>query len=400
LAVEFGSIPFECPALLGEPEAFATLRKNAGLTRHATQAGAAGWLVTRHADLKALCADNRIGRSHRNPEEAALLWPSALFSPLPNFTAEFADHRRWRQAVTGSFSQQRISSIRANLQKSFDVIFQAMVTSGSPADIVTALAKPFAARSIFDIMGVADRDRLMLISLSDSIRNQDDPVAGKVASDTMFGYFQRELPKRAEMPLTEEVLSVLAHAHDRHGPLSLSQQVEGAGLLFLGGFETVAARIAHGLMFLLAHPAQWQRLCDDPSLVTPAVEEILRMAVPGGSWVPRYVHEDTEHAGAQLREGDLIVFAVQAANRDEMVFPNSGVFDITRTPNPHLAFGYGKFFCLGAGLARAQMQIVIETIVTALPGLKLAIALSALEVEYAKAAAGLTRLPVAWDAEP
>jgi pentalenolactone synthase len=382
-------MPFECLDLLGEPSQFAALRAQGGLTRHRTAAGDEGWLATNYHTIKTLCADDLVGRAHPDPPSASRLWKSALFCPLRNFATEVEDHRRWRQLVSSSLARQQILAMWPRLQATFDTTLDKAVRKGPPLDVVADLARPFAAASICAVLGVPRSDMDKLMRLSDRIRDQRDAAMADKAFASLVSYFEKQPPE------PDGLLSAVAHSR-----LSHAQKVEAATFVFLGGFETVVARIAHGLLFLLAHPSALRRLRDnagdDAGLVASAVEEMLRLAVPGGSWVPRYVRADTEFGGARLRAGDLVVFAFQSANRDERVFAVPDVFDIARTPNPHLAFGFGKFFCVGAGLARAEMQIAIATTVARLPGLRLAVDPRELEIERTKAAAGLRRLPVTW----
>lgn len=382
--------------LFGEPAEFTALRAEDGPTRVRTAAGDTGWLVARHRDLRALTADPRIGRSHRTPDAAPRLWHAALFTPQSDPDTELDDHRRWRAALNPRFSPRNLAAARARTERLCGELVDAMVADGPPADLCARLAEPLARHTIFGLLGIPAEDQEQVRAWSDGMRDPQDRANAEAHYRRITGYLADQLARRARDP-RDDALSDLARALDRAGPLTPRQTGEAAGHLFFGGYETMSARIAHGMLFLLAHPEQADALRADPGLAPAAVEEVMRLAVPGGSWIPRYALADIDYEGRRIRAGDLVVFAIQSANRDEEVFADSGRFDIRRAPNPHVGFGHGKFYCLGAGLARIQLETVFATVFRRLPGLRLAVSVDALEQQYAtKVTGGLAELPVAW----
>jgi pentalenolactone synthase len=168
-----------------------------------------------------------------------------------------------------------------------------------------------------------------------------------------------------------------------------------AGLLF-AGHETTVARIDFGTLLLLTNPDQRQALQRDPSLAASAVEEILRLAAPSGGAIPRYANADIEIGGVTIRSGDLTLIGIDSANRDDRVFAEPERFDITRGQTNHVAFGHGNHFCLGAGLARVELQAVFGTLFQRLPTLELAVPVSQLRLRSHVLTGGLTELPVTW----
>jgi pentalenolactone synthase len=360
-----------------------------------TAAGDVGWLVTRYADVKALCADYRIGRSHPDPPAAPRLWEAALFSPANNYETELADHRQWRRVLAKGFGASRVDGLRSGMQIIVDQLLDDVLDTGPPADLCARVARPFAADVVFDIVGIPVEDRQQFVMWSNGMRSRQSRAAVRAVRAEMKNYLSRLLDCKKNLP-SEDVMSDLANARDRAGRPLQGELVDAAISSFFADFETVAARIAYGTLFLLAHPAQLAALRDDPSLVSSAVEEIMRLAVPGGSWLPRYALADIEYAGAKISAGDLVVFTVQAANRDEEAFCDPATFDISRRPNPHLGFGHGKFFCLGANLTRAMLQTIFATLFQRLPGLRLDVPLEDLEIDSESVTGGLRRLPVTW----
>ncbi len=281
------------------------------------------------------------------------------------------------------------------MQGAFDKLLTRMIASGSPADVVTSLANPFASQIIFELMGIPEESRNQVQGWSDAMRLPGSRTDAAINYHKIINYLEQMLTYKCAHPASD-ALSDLATAIDDEGGLNRSQMIEAAGHLFFGGYETMAARISHGVLFLLHYSDQRNTLARNPILALSAVEEILRMAVPGGSWLPRYALADIEYGGAKIRTGDLVVFSIQAANRDSAHFRMPHSFDISRSHNRHLAFGHGKFFCLGAGFARMGLQIVIDRLFRRLPDIHLDLPSDKMLTENSKVTGGLSSLPIAW----
>jgi pentalenolactone synthase len=190
----------------------------------------------------------------------------------------------------------------------------------------------------------------------------------------------------------EDVLSDLVDELDDDGAIS---QLAG-GLLF-AGHETTVNRIDYGVLLLLANPDQLDLLKADPGLARGAVEEILRMAAPSLHGLLRYAHDDIEVGDITIRQGDAVVITTAAANRDERIYPDPDVFDIRRPQtDPHLGFGYGPRFCIGASLARVELEAVFGRLFQRLPALRLAMPMEELPRNEGKITEGFARLPVTW----
>ncbi|MGY0465645.1 cytochrome P450 [Kitasatospora sp. cg17-2] len=401
-AVEEGVLPFACPAALAEPPGLAGLRERGGLARLPTATGDRAWLVTGHADVRALCGDPRIGKSHPDPARAPRLWEAALLGPETNHATAVADHRRWRTTLTEAFGARRVERLRPRLQASFDALLGALLDTGPPADLCADLARPFALGVICDLIGIPTERRDAFAAWSDRVRRVPDPggtadAAERRGLDRTIG----ELLDQRRLAPADDLLTELAARADapdaaRSGALRPDELPHTLSGILLAGYETVATRLPYGLLYLLAHPTARAALVADPGLAPAAVEEVMRLAVPGGSWMPRYARTDLEYHGSRIAAGDLVVFSFQSANRDERVFPDAGTLDLGRTPNPHLAFGHGKYFCLGAGLARLELRIAYETLFRRLPDLRLACAPEEVAVDGTSVTGGLRTLPVNW----
>ncbi|WP_327232604.1 cytochrome P450 [Streptomyces sp. NBC_01317] len=387
-------MPFRSASPLLEPAGLAPLRLRPGLAKLRTTAGDTGWLVTRRADLRKLGMDPRIGRSHADPDHAPRLWDAALFTPQANFDTEVEDHRRWRRAVSHRFGASRIDALRPQAGRLCAGLLDAMVAEGAPADLHAALADPFASRLNFDVLGIPPEDHDRMRALSDDLRTDDRDRA--TTAHAFFVRYLTDLLAHKRRHPGDDALSDLATARDSDGPLTPAQAFEGAYQLYFGGYETLAARISLGVLALLTHPDQYEALATGRAPASGAVEEILRFAVPGGSWIPRYALADIDHHGDRIRAGDLVVFCVQSANRDESAFTDADRFDITREPNPHVGFGHGNFHCAGASLARLGLSAILGSLPPHLPRLRLHTSRTAPTTHDGKVTGGLHALPVTW----
>ncbi|MEV4893739.1 cytochrome P450 [Nonomuraea sp. NPDC055795] len=379
-------MPFTAPTPFAEPPEFERLRAREGPVRVRTAAGDAGWLVTRHSDVRALCADRRIGRSHPDPACAPRLWPARLFDPPGDVDGEMAGHRRVRALLVPAYGRRRVAAERARAQAVLDEILSALVARGSAADLHADLALPYAMRTVFGFVGVPEAEwelyRWRSHWLRAPGRMAEQPGGMRAAMSRMV---ERERGRAGEDAITRlTALGTEAATDVLCGHVGLVE------------YETVAARIGYGLLYLLADQAQRRRLVADPGLVPSAVEEIMRVAVPGGSWIPRYALAGIDLGAARIRAGDLVVLSMQAANRDARWFRDPGAFLIDRVPNPHLGFGHGKFYCLGAHLTRMMLHQVLTTVFLRLPALRPAVPVEEVECDRSSVTGGVRALPVSW----
>ncbi|MFI6294032.1 cytochrome P450 [Nonomuraea sp. NPDC050790] len=386
MSEEFGPMPFTAPTPFAEPPEFERLRAREVPVRVRTAAGDAGWLVTGYPQVRALCADRRVGRSHPDPERAPRLWRERLFDPTGDVRGEMADHRRVRALLAPAFGRGRVAEEQARIQALLDTILAELAASGSAADLHAELAVPYAMGAVFGFVGIPEREwelyRRRSRWLREPGRMADQPPELRAAVARMVererGRAGRDTVALLASLGTEEATDVLC------------------GHVGLMEYETVAARIGYALLYLMADEAQRRRLEADPALVPSAVEEIMRVAVPGGSWIPRYALADVELNGVRMRAGDLVVLSMQAANRDPRWFPDPGAFLIDRAPNPHLGFGHGKFYCLGARLTRLLLRQVLTTVFRRLPGVRLAVPAAEVEADRSALTGGVRALPVRW----
>ena len=286
-------------------------------------------------------------------------------------------HTRLRKLVSKAFTPRAIERLRARAQEVSDELIDRVAERGE-MDVIAELALPVPSTMICEMMGVpvADRDRFAEWTaqathlLAVLLAPPDVIERGRAAAGELRAYFEALIAERRRS-LSDDILSDLIRAEeagDRLSPTELLSQSIG---LLIAGFETTIGLIGNGVHALLRHPDQLARLQADPSLIGSAVEECLRFNGPI-MLTTRYLHADAEFGGKRIAKNTQVWAMLYSANRDPAHFTNPERFDITRTDNPHLAFGGGVHFCLGAHLARMEAQVAIGTVVRRLRGFELA----------------------------
>jgi len=391
----YPELPFERPGVLDIPPRYRELQADEPVARVRTLAGDPAWLVTRHSDVRMLFAHPALGRSHPDPERAARFSDTPLLGgPIGDSGTERADHRRMRLALGKAFSSHRAEALRPRVQAILDRLLDDLAELTPPADLHEALSFPLPAHVICDLLGVPFDDHEDFRRWSSGALDMRDPAHAAASIERLHGYMGRLTEEKRRRP-GEDVITDMLDA-DGRGGLTEQEVVQLAAVLLLAGHETTVARIDLGVLLLLSHPDQREMLRQDPSLAPTAVEEILRMSVPGLGLMPRYASADIEIAGVTIPAGDLVLICTGAANRDAEAFSTPDRFDITRAGNPHVAFGYGPRFCLGASLARVELQCVFGTLFRRFPSMELAVPVDRLRRRGHVFTGGLVDLPVAW----
>ena len=276
-------------------------------------------------------------------------------------TVDDPDHTRLRGAARGAFIPPKIEGLRPRVAALVDARLDVLAERGE-ADIIRDLAFPLPVTVIGELIGVPPGDRDQFRPMVADLLGADrpDPPSDAVAraeraSDTIQAYFA-DLIRERRGSAGDDLLSSLVAATDA-GTLGMDELFGTLNLLFLAGFVTTTNLVGNGLLALCSHPGEMARLWSDPSLVPPAVEEMLRFDTPV-QIVHRLVTKEVELEGQQLGEGDTVFALLGAANRDPARFPDPDRVDVGREDNAHLAFAWGAHFCLGARLARLEGQLV------------------------------------------
>ena len=322
------------------------------------------------------------------------------FPPLPmmiDFDAP--EHVRRRRLVSEGFTPRRVRAMEDRLRLVCDSLIDRVCERGS-CDFVDELAAPLPIIMIGDMLGVAPEDRDDLLRWSDDMlkgQGSPDPDAMGKATLAFVGYTEYITPiladRRANTSI-DDLVGVLAHAEIDGDSLDDASLIHETLLILIGGDETTRHVISGGVEELLAHPDQHAELAADPDgLKQGAVEEMLRWVSPIKNMARTATH-DIELAGAQIEAGQEILLLYPSANRDEAVFVDPETFDITRSPNPHMAFGFGAHFCLGNQLARLELRVMVERLLARLPDLHLGVERADLPRRKANFISGIEEMPV------
>ena len=325
------------------------------------------WAVARHADLL---------EASRSPQR---------FCNGQGFRPNYAGdqsmisqddprHNRQRRLVSKGFTPKQVAGMEQHCRAIVTELLDAVAARGE-CDFVQDIAVPLPMIVIAELLGVRveDRDRLQRWS-DELIKAADGDIGeGTVQEYVDFSeYITEVIEARRENP-KDDLTSILVHATiDGEPGFDLSGLISELLLIMIGGNETTRNVISGAMEALCANPEQRAALVADPSLLPTAVEEFLRWVTPIVNFV-RTVVDDTSLAGTELAAGDKLLLLYGSANRDEAVFgPTAPNFDITRDPNPHVAFGFGTHFCLGASLARLEIRVMYEELLRRLPDIELA----------------------------
>lgn len=346
---------------------FARLRRDAPVHWHEDEASDRGgfWAVTRHADCVAV---NRDWQTYSSMKGAVYLWdlPEGALEQqrMLMLNMDPPRHTRYRLLVNKGFTPRMVTALEDQLRTRTRTILDRVARAGE-FDFVVDVAAELPLQVIADLMGVPQEDRRQLFDWSNRMIGGEDPEYGlsdadrEQASMELYAYASALAAERRVDP-RGDLVSVLAHAEVDGERLSEIELDLFFLLLAVAGNETTRNLISHGLLALLEHPEQLSLLRAQPELMGSAIEEMLRWGTPVMNFRRTATH-DTELGGRTIREGDKVVFWHISANRDESVFEDPFTFDITRSPNDHVAFGSGgPHYCLGANLARLEIRVMFE----------------------------------------
>ncbi len=329
------------------------------------------WAVFSHADVDHVTKNPQIFSSwlggttlrEARPQDLEVFRHMMLNTDPPK-------HSKMRKIVNRAFTPQVVSQLKGSIEAHARAVVDAVCEKGE-IDFLEEVAAEVPLFVLADILGVPAQDRHLLFDWTNLLVAFDDPASG-VDPETfragvlqMFAYASaRTLEKRAKP--TNDVWSLIVNAEVDGEQLSKGQLDRFFQLLMIAGNETTRNLIAHGMHLLSMYPEQRRKLMADMSLLPAAIEEMLRFAPPVIQF-RRTAAIDTELSGRAIKAGEKIIICFAAANRDEAVFERPNEFDITRQPNPHLSFGGGTHFCLGANLARLEARVLFTELLTRLP---------------------------------
>jgi len=308
------------------------------------------------------------------------------------------EHTRLRRLVSGGFAVRRIERLRPAVRAHVEALLEAMSAAPRPFDLVDGVARRLPLTVICDLLGVPEQDRARLFAWVEVLLSLTSypPERVRRARAEMKDYLARLIESKRAHP-GEDLLTYLVARHDEGGSLNEEELVMMAATIITGGFLSTANEITLSVLCLLRHPDQLARLREDPALLPEAVEELLRYnALTTGGGLLRVAVADVELGGTLIKAGEAVLPALSSANRDPSVFPDPDRFVIDRKPNPHLAFGLGAHFCLGAHLARIELEETLGGLLRRFPSLRLAVPEESLRPRQGHLMRGLETLPVTW----
>jgi cytochrome P450 PksS len=359
------------------------------------------WLITRYEDVNALLKDERFPKNRRSalsPEQIRRLpWVPPMFRPLERnmLDLDSPDHTRLRALVHKAFTPRLVDRMRERVQTLADELLEGVARRGE-MDLINDYALPLPMTIITEILGVPTADRHKFHKWSKAVVSLSSPnvTVRVIPSVWMFIRYLRRFFKVRRRDPQDDLASALIQAEEAGDKLSEDELLAMVFLLLIAGHETTVNLIGSGVLSLLEHPDQMEKLRREPSLIKSAVEELLRYTAPVFMSTERYAREDVILHGVTIPRGEMTFGVIGSANRDETVFENPDTLDITREPNKHLSFGQGIHFCLGAPLARMEAQIAVNTLLNRMPDLRLKASPDSLRWRPSMILRGLDSLPV------
>jgi len=355
------------------------------------------WVLTRHADVTAVSKDSELFSSERGtainadmrPEDLLMFQQQMIHMDPPR-------HTRLRASINDFFKPRTIQRLDSRIRELAREILDAVADRGE-CDFVTEISAELPLLVLAELLGVPRDERRLLFDWTNRMMGLDDPDYGnpydaQAALMELFQYAAQMANERKKDP-RDDLMSVLVHAQTDRGELDYMEINMMFFLMVIAGNETTRNALSGGIRALCDFPAQRQRLLEDGSLVKTAVEEIVRWHSPVMQF-RRTATRDTEIAGQAIAEDDKVVIYYGSANRDERVFDRADEFDVGRSPNPHLGYGIGNHFCLGANLARAEMRIMLEEILRRIPDFELAGPVEHLRSNFIH---GIKRMPIRFE---
>jgi cytochrome P450 len=365
------------------------------------------WVVSRYEDVSALLKDKRFGRSLDGTPYATLratptpddpMFPFRRLGLHSLFDKEPPDHTRLRGLVHKAFTPKRVENLRVKIQAITDSLIDRVEADGE-ADLLETVAVPLPVQVIAEMLGVPEADQHLLrpwshdiVALFELTHTPEQAQAAVRAASEFWEYLRQLANERRQHP-GDDLITALVEAEEDGDKLTEDELISACILLLNAGHEATVNVVGNGLYALLQRPQQHAALRDTPTLVPTAVEELMRFDTPLQLF-RRKAREDVDYKGVTFKGGDEIALLFGSANRDPRRFTQPDTLDITRQDNPHISFSLGIHFCLGAPLARLELNTSIATIMRRLPNLRLVG--PAPQYRDSFVIRGLDRLQVAW----
>ena len=411
-AAESNTLPsILAPEVIADPfVAYSRLREEGPIIRGQFLDGSPAWYVTRMEDVRSVLRDPRFvvnvasvpGLPIVDPHEKlveSMGFPAELVKYLAKnvLSSDPPDHTRLRRLVSRTFTGRRVAGLRPRVEQITDELLGTLPghTEDGVLDLIEHFAYPLPIIVICELFGIPEADRLLWRQWGSDLVSMDPERIG-AAAPPLIEHIHALIDARRSN-LTDDLMSGLIRTHDDGDSLNDVELVAMVLALVLAGHETTAHLIGNGALALLAHPDQLELLRSSPELLPNAVHELIRWCGPVHITRLRYAAEDVELAGTKIRKGEAVQAILVSSNFDPREYPDPHRFDVTRRSEAgesHVSFGYGIHYCLGAALARLEVEVAFGKLLQRHPHLALATDPSELERTQLPGAWQLTRLPV------
>ena len=364
------SYPFALPDGLELADEYTAARAASGLVRVRLPYGEDSWLVIRYADARLVLGDPRFSRAAAAEHDPPRSSPAELTGLL---SMDPPDHTRLRTLVAKAFTMRRVEELRPRVRELAEGLVDDLVAAGPPADLVEEFALPLPVAVICELLGVPAADRPRFRVWSDAALSTSTLTAEEFHTNQreLRDYIRALIEEHRAAP-ADDLMTALIEARDVRDRLSELELVDLCWGFLIAGHETTSSQIPNFVYVLLDQPERWEQLRAEPQLIPSAVEELTRF-VPliAGANFARYAVEDVEVGGVLVRAGEPVLVSTSAANRDGLRFDSPDSLRLDRENNSHLGFGHGIHHCVGAPLARVELQEALLALVSRLPGLRL-----------------------------
>ncbi|AGL17275.1 cytochrome P450 [Actinoplanes sp. N902-109] len=390
--------PLPKPETIFHPSAeLSRLQRTSPVVPFRTADGRTGWLVTRYEDVRQVLVDPRFSRAEAGR-------PGVPDPGLGQASAESIlgmdppEHTRLRRLVAGAFTARRVEALRPRVTELVHDLIDHLTALDQPADLVENFSLPLPVQVICELLGVPPEDRHMFHAWSDGVLSAaDHPERIATAFADLTAYFQKLIALKRKLP-ADDLMTALIAARDDKDRLSEEELVRLGLTILVAGHETTANQINLFLINLHEYPDQLARLRANPGTIPQAVEELMRFVQlgPGGAGLVRVLKEEMTLSGVRLPAGSAVVPVMSIANRDPLLVSDPDRLDVSRPIGGHLGFGAGVHHCLGAQLARVELQEALHGLLTRLPGLRIDVPPTELRFKDGMILRSLHSLPVRW----
>lgn len=385
--------PFNNESGLALDEAYAAAREVDGMVRVRMTYGEPAWLATRFADVRQVLGDTRFSRALAAEHDEPRLSPYQLNTGI--LSMDPPDHTRLRTLVAKAFTVRRVEQLRPRVRELASELVDDLMAAGPPADLVDLFALPLPVAVICELLGVptSDRPRFRVwsdASLSTSSLTAEEQMANREElRDYMHGLIESHRVTPAD-----DLMTALIEARDVRDRLSELELIDLCNGILVAGHETTASQIPNFVYVLLGQRERWAQLRDNPDLIPAAVEELLRyVPLAAAAAFPRFAKEDIKVGNVVVRAGEAVLVSVGSANHDALQFEAPGDVKFDRETTSHLGLGHGVHHCLGAPLARVELQEALRVLVARLPNLYVA---GDITWKTAMLVRGPRMMPVGW----